>query len=244
MALTATATRSSRTEICRILGMCRPVIVSVSPNKPNIKYVVEVKKKAKIKEVFAPLVETLKREGPRMDKVLIFCQSYDNVTRLFYFLQSQISQLQPPTAPDAVEYRLYDMFTADTYPGLKPSIVDEFTKRQSVLRVVIATVAFGMGLNCPNIRRVIHLGPPSSIESYIQETGRGGRDDLPCEAVLHVTTNLASYVAKDMKNYCSSTDTCRRKLLFKDFDGVVLSETLSCSCCDVCAMTCECSMCQ
>ncbi len=54
----------------------------------------------------------------------------------------------------------------------------------SHLRVVIATIAFGMGIDCHDIRQVIHYGSPSDIESNIQQTGRAGRDSLPALAVL------------------------------------------------------------
>lgn len=155
-----------------------------------------------------------------------------------------LNGLEPPGAPDLVEYCLFDMYTACTHPNLKPLIVGEFTKEQSVLRVVIATVAFGMELNCPNIRRVIHWNPPGDIESYIQETGRGGRDGLQSEAILYITTIVASYVTNDMSKYCMNTDTCRRSVLFRDFDGIVSTKIVLCQCCDLCVSKCKCEQCQ
>ena len=119
------------------------------------------------------------------------------------------------------------MFSACTPPDVKPLIIGEFTNGQSSLRVVIATIAFGMGLNCPNVRRVIHWGPANDIESYIQETGRGGRDGFLTEATLHyVTTNVGAHITSDMKSYCTKTDTCRSELLFKDLTVVKVTVKL------------------
>ena len=70
-----------------------------------------------------------------------------------------------------------------TDPVVKENIVSLFTT-ESTLRIVIATVAFGMGIDCHDIRQVIHFGPSSGIESYVQETGRAGRDNLSSLAVL------------------------------------------------------------
>ncbi len=50
----------------------------------------------------------------------------------------------------------------------------------------MATVAFGMGLDCPNVRRIIHWGPSTDVEQYVQETGRAGRDGLPVVAILYL----------------------------------------------------------
>ena len=74
------------------------------------------------------------------------------------------------------------MFTACTILSVKDAILESFCKSDGILRVVIVTVAFGMGLDCPNVRRVMHWGPSSDIEQYVQETGRGGRDGLPLMA--------------------------------------------------------------
>lgn len=245
MALTATATRTSRTEICRVLGMPKPEVVSISPNKPNIKYYVCVNKNSTMEDMFDPIVRELKINRKGMDKILIFCRTYDDVTKLYFYFKIQmgLNRLEPPGAPDLAEYRLFDMYTACTHPNLKPLIVGEFTKEGSVLRIVIATIAFGMGLNCPDIRRVIHWNPPDDIESYIQETGRGGRDGLQSSAILYITTAIASYVTNDMSKYCMTTDTCRRSVLFNDFDGIFTKNVL-CQCCDVCALKCKCEQCQ
>lgn len=74
MALTATATRTSRNEICRVLGMHKPKVVSISPNKLNIMYFVHVEKGATIEKVFDPLIEELKTKRNSTDKTLIFCR--------------------------------------------------------------------------------------------------------------------------------------------------------------------------
>ena len=67
------------------------------------------------------------------------------------------------------------MYTSCTDEDIKSQIIESFT-RSSCLLIICATVAFGMGVNCPDVREVVHLGPPNDIESYIQETGRAGRD--------------------------------------------------------------------
>ena len=53
------------------------------------------------------------------------------------------------------------------------------------MRVIVATIAFAMGLDCPNVRHVIQWGPPPNVESYIQETERAGRDGLPATVILY-----------------------------------------------------------
>ncbi len=90
---------------------------------------------------------------------------------------------EPVDAPNIAKFRLVDMFTSVTDQAHKDTTISLF-KKPSQLRVVIATVAFGLGIDCPDVREIIHVGVPEDIESYIQETGRAGRDRKPSLAIL------------------------------------------------------------
>ena len=103
-----------------------------------------------------------------------------------------------------------------------------------------------MGLDCPDVRRIIHWGPLSDLESYIQEVGRAGRDGLQSTAVLYYSNSDlgAPYVEGTIKNYCRNCNKCSRKLLFADFDETKSSSSISgCKCCDVCSAKCHCIDC-
>ena len=245
MALTATATRSSRLKICSVLGMRRAVLISQPPSRPNIYYEVH-NKTPTLEEMLSPLVEELKHNRTSMDRTIIFGQSYEDCTQAFLLFRSTLGpQLSEPVGfPNIASLRLCDMFTACTRTEVKDTILKLYNDPNSCLRVIIATVAFGMGLDCPNVRRVIHWGVPSDVESYLQETGRAGRDSQPSKATLYFTgTGLR--VERTMKEYCLLQGECRRTFLLKDFDGdSVESVQPLCNCCDICCSKCTCIDCK
>ena len=84
------------------------------------------------------------------------------------------------------------MYTKCTHPQVKEDIIQSFCSLTGATRIVIATIAFGMDLDCPDMRQVIHYGPPSDIDSFIQETGRSGRDSMLSASLLvtKVTSNI------------------------------------------------------
>ena len=140
------------------------------------------------------------------------------------------------------QFRLVDIFTRCTYPSTKDIIMKRFTSTSS-LRVVIATIAFGMGVDCPDVRQVIHWGPPSDIEMYVQESGQAGRDGEASLATILVgkgDLNKATH-SKDIIDYCTNDTTCQREVLFQEYTGIPPE---GCHCCDVCMQTCKCGQCE
>ena len=89
----------------------------------------------------------------------------------------------------------------------------------SKLLIIVATVAFGMGLDCPDVRRIIHWGPPEDIEMYLQETGRAGRDGSQAYAILYRISRV-KHVDRYMREYSQNTEQCRRNLLLEQFDNL------------------------
>lgn len=146
--------------------------------------------------------------------------------------------------PGLPQYRLFDMFMSGTHTSVKESIVASITAPASSLRVLIATVAFGMGVNPPDIHCIIQCGPPSDIETYIQEVGRGGRDGKPTNAILFYSKSLKRFVSEDLVEYCEQGTICRRDQLFNDFDCYEHAPcNVGCKCCDICSRTCHCDDC-
>ena len=181
-----------------------------------------------------------------MDKTIIFCRTYENTSHLYLYFKSILGKemADPIGYPDISRFRLCDMFTACITTDAEEWMLKSFTVPNGKLRIVIATVAFGMGLDCPNIRRIIHWGPPSDLESYIQETGRAGRDGEVARALLYfLKTDLSrAFVEDNMKQYCLNKLTRRRQILFQQFDTYDGRKPVGCLCCDICATT-YCDLC-
>ena len=93
---------------------------------------------------------------------------------------------------------IVDMFHAQLSDAKKTAILDDYKSADSTIRIVISTIAFGMGVNIPDVRRVLHWGLSADTVSYLQEIGRAGRDGLPATAFL-VTAP-----------HCKSSDTLRK----------------------------------
>ena len=175
MALTATATHDMMKSIALALGMYQCTVVKRSSNRPNIYYEVQrmqnfaeeefEKWKELLESIFGGIVSDLKTNGDATSKVIIFCFLKNDCALVYeYFLHKLGSQ------------NLVNMFTNITDDTSKKHIISQFCSPQSRLRVVIATVAFGMGINCPDVSQVIHFRSPCSLLNYAQESGRCGRD--------------------------------------------------------------------
>ncbi len=244
MALTATATKTLQRQISYILGMYLPKVIAVPPCKNNIMY--SVTSHTSLKNTFEPLSKKLKEEGTNMSRMIIYCRSIVDCADIYEFLKSELgdSFLVPPDAPDQSKFRLVDMYTSITDEEVKSQIVVSFSDERAPLRLVCATSAYGMGVDCPNVREIIHYGVPSDTETYIQETGRAGRDGKPSLAILVSLKSVTRHAEKSMRDYQANYDICRRDYLFNDVDNYVHENSVvGCMCCDICFQACECGTC-
>ena len=85
---------------------------------------------------------------------------------------------EDPTKPDPMKVVL-EMLHACTPVANKQNILDPFQKENGRIKILVATIAFGMGVDCKKVSRTIHFGPAKNVESYMQESGRAGRDGSP-----------------------------------------------------------------
>lgn len=161
MALTATATERVRGDIVKQLHLRDPACYVASFNRPNLTYRVAAKSGAY--EQILSFIRTRKGEGG-----IIYVQARKTADSLASKLSADGIKALPYHA---------GMDAADRSKNQEAFLRDE-------ARVICATIAFGMGINKPNVRYVIHYDLPKNIEGYYQETGRAGRDSLPSECLL------------------------------------------------------------
>lgn len=227
LALTATATERVREDILQQLRLHDPYLHVASFNRPNLYYEVRSKDRGSYRELLEILRE---HQG---ESVIIYCQTRNNVDDLSAALTLDGINALPYHAGLGLEERAtnQERFIRDDVP------------------VLVATIAFGMGIAKPDVRAVIHFDMPRNLEGYYQESGRAGRDGQPAQCILFLNYGdrvkieywfdqkspeeqvVARQQLQQLMVYCESIE-CRRRALLGYFGEFYAIE--NCGNCDNC----------
>jgi len=226
MALTATADVTTRKDILNQLELPNPYIHLDSFDRPNIRFTLAPKYNGE-----KQLLGYIRKKGE--DSGIIYCNSRWQVEKLAKYL-----------AASGINCAAYH---AGLENEIRSLVQEGFTKDN--IQIVIATVAFGLGINKPNVRYVIHFEPPRTLESYYQEIGRAGRDGLSAEALFLVDEKDVSRIKKrisegdnpqrvnvEMQRFAAmdafiDAQTCRRQVVLNYFAEYTEK---GCGNCDIC----------
>ncbi|XP_022777911.1 mediator of RNA polymerase II transcription subunit 34-like [Stylophora pistillata] len=171
VALTATATNKTRDTIFDILLMKDPYVIFDSPNKSNLTYSIHyMEKEVDIVYYLGWLADDLRTNKEECARTIVYCQTIKQCGVIYATIRGLLGKDMFTPNDEA----MLEMLHSCTPVANKNTIMESFSTEAGKIRVLVATIAFGMGVNCKAVSRVVHFGPAKNIESYAQETGRAG----------------------------------------------------------------------
>ncbi len=195
LALTATATKKVQNDIVKILELNKPLIIKTTFDRPNLIIKVIPKGQDAIEDIMSVIVKD--------EPTIIYCQTREMTNEISYALTKNKIKSKPYHAGMTINDR--------------NEAHEDFASGK--LKCIIATVAFGMGVDC-TIRKVIHYGVAKDLESYYQEIGRAGRDGLPSECYMFYSLsdfNTVNYFTNQIKNITYRNHMIQLTLIMKNF---------------------------
>ena len=241
MALTATAPPQMLKNLKHSLSLktdCK--VIAANPNRRNI----YLEKKVRMSnhhgyegfdQILVPIANDLALQRERYPMTIIYLKlkycgyAYGLFERILADKQF-VGETKYPSG------RLFAQFHAPQTKRMKKSIISEIKEENSRIRVLFATSALGMGVNAPYVEHIIHISPPSNLESYMQEIGRAGRTGKPaCATLFYNNSDIASnkvHVQEQMKDYCRSEESCLRTLILKYLGFSSVTQERCCCVCD------------
>ncbi|XP_058086677.1 ATP-dependent DNA helicase Q-like 2 isoform X1 [Magnolia sinica] len=213
LALTATATQKVQIDLIEMLHIPKCVKFVSTVNRPNLFYKVQEKSSVG-KVVIDEIADFIRESYPNNESGIVYC-----------FSRKECEQVAKDLCQRGISA---DYYHADMDPYAREKVHLRWSKNK--LQVIVGTVAFGMGINKPDVRFVIHHSLSKSMETYYQESGRAGRDGLPSECLLYFRpgdvprqSSMVFYENTGLQNlygivrYCQSKRICRRSAFFHHF---------------------------
>ena len=190
-------------------------IVSMLPDRPNVYLQVEHQKSYNYEEDLTWIVDGLKEQQENYPKTIIFASSPIKVADIYVHLMCALDSAGY-VGEETPETRLVSMYHGDIGNGLQQFTLETFPREDTYLRVLVSTIAFGMGVEVPDIRQIIHWGKSKSALCYWQEVGRAGRDGKPAKAIWYPKTipHKDKHIFSALR---ANTELCIRKTILGHF---------------------------
>lgn len=216
------------------------LVINIAPDRPNIRFtVIKTSKKDHLLHL-QWLVNLVRVERENTPKTIIFCNTIHDVAKLTGYLFGVLhNEAYASNQPHTPSNRLFGIYHSMTLSKYKARVSESLKNDAGNVRVVVATSALSMGVNFPDVKYIIHMGPARTTVDHIQEVGRAGRNGEASHNIVIYYGNQLTHCAKSVKDFCK-TNGCIRKSLFKDFASVDSVNPLH-SCCSNCALICNCN---
>jgi len=192
------------------------VLKAKLPDRPNIYLDVRRRRKYDIATELEWLAASVDRDQELCAKTLVFTHSINNASEIYCWLMSRLhDKAFRDGRNDDPKSRFVSMFHGHIADPLQQYTLSEFAKPDSTIRVLVCTVAFGMGVAIGDVRQIIHWGKVPSLMTYWQEVGRCGRDGKPSRAIWYPKSVVGD--DKTLLEKIKSDEDCVRRLVLQGF---------------------------